>query len=248
MGPQHPTSAPASTSANPTPVPGEALEEALASGSQPPVGRYRLDLRTGHWQWSDEIYIMHGFAPGEIVPTTELMLSHKHPEDRARADGVLKEAAETGGPFSSVHRIFDASGKQRKLAIIGQGRTDHETGATTELYGYFIDVTDADHEMAQREATASIQAAAENRAAIEQAKGILMAGLKLDPQAVFDELRTASNHANVPVRDLATWLVQRFTDPATNQFPSAEQLTAFLAAPAASTSLDPDASEAAPLG
>lgn len=92
----------------------EAVEAALAAGAKPPVGRYRLDLTTGRWVWSDEVYIMHGFQPGEIVPTTELMLSHKHPEDRARVDGVLRTAAETGEPFSSVHRIYDARGRSAR--------------------------------------------------------------------------------------------------------------------------------------
>ncbi|MGI5187207.1 hypothetical protein ACQEVI_03580 [Promicromonospora sp. CA-289599] len=46
----------------------------------------------------------YGFEPGDVVPTTSLKLSHKHPDDRARVDGVLRRAAETGQPFSSVDR------------------------------------------------------------------------------------------------------------------------------------------------
>lgn len=68
-------------------------EEVLAGGRRSPVGRYRLDLSTGEWAWSDEVYVMHGFEPGQVVPTTPLMLSHKHPDDRARVDGVLREAS-----------------------------------------------------------------------------------------------------------------------------------------------------------
>lgn len=60
-------------------------EEVLAGGRRSPVGRYRLDLSTGEWAWSDEVYVMHGFEP--------VMLSHKHPDDRARVDGVLREAS-----------------------------------------------------------------------------------------------------------------------------------------------------------
>src|SRR5690606_2005649 len=72
---------PQTSPASPSP---ESLEAALAPGSAAPVGRYLLELSSGRWTWSDEVFVMHGFRPGEIVPTTELMLSHKHPDDRAR--------------------------------------------------------------------------------------------------------------------------------------------------------------------
>jgi ANTAR domain/PAS fold len=209
----------------------EAVEAALASGEKPPVGRYRLDLATGRWAWSDEVYTMHGFAPGEIVPTTELMLSHKHPEDRARVDGVLQNAASTGEPFSSVHRIYDAHGQIRTLAVTGQGRRDPKSGAVVELFGYFIDVTESQREAAQRAASASIQASAERRAVIEQAKGVLMVAFGVDADDAFDQLRRASNQANVAVRDLAMWLVHWFSRPGVTAFPTADEIREFLQAP-----------------
>jgi len=209
----------------------KAVEAALASGEQPPVGRYRLDLETGRWAWSDEVYVMHGFQPGQVVPTTELMLAHKHPEDRARVDGVLREAASTGEPFSSVHRIFDAQGNVRTLAVTGQGRRDPESGKVTELIGYFIDVTESQREAARREATKSIRASAERRAAIEQAKGVLMVAYSVDADEAFDQLRSASNQLNVAVRDLAIWLVNWFSRPGVTQFPTQDEIKEFLAAP-----------------
>lgn len=209
----------------------QSLEAALAPGLQPPVGRYRLDLKTERWAWSDEVFEMHGFSPGEVVPTTELMLSHKHPDDRERVDHALRMAASTGEPFSSVHRIRDARGRTRTIAVTGQGRRDPETAEVTELFGYFIDVTDANRELAQREATASIQASAERRASIEQAKGVLMVAFGIDGDDAFEELRSASNQLNVPVRDLATWLVHWFSGPGVTEFPSADEVREFLAAP-----------------
>ncbi|MFC7876862.1 PAS and ANTAR domain-containing protein [Isoptericola sp. NPDC057391] len=215
---------------NERPPSADALEAALAPGTQLPVGRYRLDLTTGRWEWSDEIYRMHGFAPGEIVPTTELTLAHKHPEDRQRVDDALKATAETGEPFSSVHRILDAHGHVRTVAVTGQGRPDPTTGKIVELFGYFVDVTDASREVAQREATAAIRASAATRASIEQAKGVLMVGLDIPAERAFEHLRTASNHLNIPVRELAEWLLERFRRPGAT-FPSADELTEFLAAP-----------------
>jgi hypothetical protein len=221
---------------NSAPTPSEPpladkIEEVLAGGDRPPVGRYRLDLATGEWAWSDEVYEMHGFEPGQIVPTTPLMLSHKHPDDRARVDGVLRRAAETGQPFSSVHRIVDAAGDTRTLAVTGQGRRDPGTGRVTELFGYFIDVTQSHREAAARDATASIRASAERRAVIEQAKGVLMVVYGVEEEAAFELLRTASNRANIAVRDIAYTLVRLFSGPAVTVFPTREAIDEFLADP-----------------
>jgi PAS domain S-box-containing protein len=210
------------------------IEQALDGGDRPPVGRYRLDLETGEWAWSDEVYRMHGFEPGEVVPTTPLMLSHKHPDDRGRVDGVLRRAAETGQTFSSVHRILDSKGETRTLAVTGQGRRDPATGRVTELFGYFIDVTNSHRVAAARDATASIKASSERRAVIEQAKGILMVLFGVEEAEAFDLLRESSNQANIPLREIADTMVELFSGPDVTIVPTRESIEAFLKDPAGS--------------
>lgn len=208
-----------------------AVEAALAPGQEAPVGRYRLELSTGRWAWSDEVFVMHGFQPGEVVPTTELVLAHKHPEDRERVDHVMRKANATGRPFSSVHRIQDAQGKTRTLTVTGQATRDPQSGEVTEIRGYFIDVTDASREDAAQQATSFIRASAASRAPIEQAKGVVMVAFGIDDSAAFDRLRTASNDLNIPVRDLATWLMGWFTDSSNTEMPTADEVADFLTAP-----------------
>ncbi|MDR7381704.1 PAS and ANTAR domain-containing protein [Promicromonospora iranensis] len=207
------------------------LEQALATGAKPPVGRYELDLATGTWEWSDEVYEMHGFEPGEVVPTTPLILSHKHPDDRERVDGVLRRAAETGEPFSSVHRIVDAKGRTRTLAVTGQGRRTFATGRVNELFGYFIDVTEAQRKAAAREATASIKASAEQWSGIEQAKGVLMVIYGIEEESAMNVLREASNRSNLAVRDLGYSLVHLFSGSDVTVVPTKEAIEEFLADP-----------------
>lgn len=207
------------------------LEQALAGGAKPPVGRYELDLTTGTWEWSDEVYEMHGFEPGEIVPTTPLILSHKHPDDRARVDGVLRRAAETGEPFSSVHRIQDAKGRTRTLAVTGQGRRAFASGRVAELFGYFIDVTEVQRDAVAREATASIKASAAQWSGIEQAKGVLMVIFGIEDEAAMSVLREASNRSNFAVRDLAYSLVHLFSGSDVTVVPTREAIEKFLADP-----------------
>jgi hypothetical protein len=53
---------------------------------------------------------MHGYEPGTVVPTTELLLDHKHPDDRQQVAAVLDLVLQ-GEPFSSRHRIIDTAGQ-----------------------------------------------------------------------------------------------------------------------------------------
>lgn len=182
-------------------------ERALALGTPTRAGAYRLDLETQHWWWSDDVYAIHGFAPHEVVPTTELLLAHKHPEDRDHALAVLDEASRTGVAFSCVHRIVDARGRERVVAVVGEGRGTAAHGGPTELVGYFVDVTDVVDDRAQAAATASIAAAARSRSVIDQAVGVVAFVEEVDPAAAFLVLRAASNDANVPIRVLARAIV-----------------------------------------
>ncbi len=184
-----------------------AVEQALARGAHQQIGQYRLDLSTGVWWWSPETYRLHGFEPGDVVPTTALVLAHKHQDDRERVRQVLDEARLTGEPFSSVHRIMDAHGGERFLVVVGQGRRDRETGEVCELVGYFVDVTRTVTDAAQERARHDIAAAAETRGAIEQAKGIVTLAYGVDPDEAFARLRRASNDRNVPLRELARLVV-----------------------------------------
>ena len=59
----------------------------------------------------------------------------------------------------------------------------------------------------------TIQRALENRAPIEQAKGMLMALHQIDADAAFDMLRTESQAKNVKLHDIARDLVHRLSEP-----------------------------------
>jgi hypothetical protein len=183
------------------------LVAALLVGGTQPVARYELDVSTGQWWWSDELFAMHGFAPGEVVPTTQLMLAHKHPDDVTRVAGVLADVMRTGAPFSGTHRIIDAAGRTRLLGIVGQGDVDVVAGRVVRVTGYFMDLTDAQEAFAQERAAQAVTASAARRATIEQAKGALMVVYGLDGDEAFELLRHHSSITNEPVRDLSARLL-----------------------------------------
>ncbi|WP_336708385.1 PAS and ANTAR domain-containing protein [Oerskovia sp. USHLN155] len=186
---------------------GGDLDAALLSGGRQPVARYTLDVPSGRWWWSDELYEMHGFAPHEVVPTTQLMLAHKHPDDVTRVAGILADVTRTGDPFSCTHRIIDAAGRTRVLGVVGQGDVDAATGEITQVTGYFMDLTGSQEAFAQAQATEAVSASAARRATIEQAKGALMVVYGLDDAEAFEVLRHHSSVTNEPVRELAERLL-----------------------------------------
>ena len=70
----------------------EDLEHALAGGAPQRVGWFRFHFADQRWEWSPQVQQMHGYQPGTVVPTTELVLSHKHPDDYGPVAATLAEA------------------------------------------------------------------------------------------------------------------------------------------------------------
>jgi PAS domain S-box-containing protein len=181
-------------------------EQALAVGESLDVGRFRVDLATDHWWWSDAVYELHGFERGEVVPSAEVLAAHKHPDDIVQVDHVVREAVASREPFSSVHRIVDASGAVRTVAVVGRAELDDD-GEPVAVTGYFVDLTAAQRSAGQAQATESIRAAAASRGTIEQAKGIVMAVRGGDADAAFAVLREGGSRREVRVRTIAEELV-----------------------------------------
>ncbi|GAA1993523.1 hypothetical protein GCM10009718_34050 [Isoptericola halotolerans] len=198
-------------------------------------GRYQVDLDTETWWWSDETYRIHGFEPGEVVPTTEMVLAHKHPDDRDTERHVLDDARRTGEPFSTVHRILDVHSEAHVVSVVGEGRRD-ERGTTVSIASFVHDLTDSVSRFAAEQADASIRAAASSRRDIEQAKILVRLALEVDDDEAFSVLRRSSNHSNVPLRTLSQHVVREVDSSASPDRPfEASRVLAVLKAPPAAT-------------
>lgn len=166
------------------------------------IGRFRVALRTDRWWWNDALFRMYGFAPHEVVPSTALVLAHQHPEDPVGLVARVSEVSATAEPFTAVHAVVDAEGRERLLSISGELVGD-------QVHGRVLDLTELVDHRARRAATASIEASARSRAGIEQAVGAVALATGVTPEVAFRRLRTASNDANVPLRTLATAIVEQ---------------------------------------
>lgn len=59
-----------------------SVDQAIGLGEPQRVGRFRYYLTEQRWERSDAVARMHGYQAGTVTPTTELLLQHKHPDDR----------------------------------------------------------------------------------------------------------------------------------------------------------------------
>jgi hypothetical protein len=149
---------------------------------------------------------MHGFTPGEVVPTTDLMMAHVHPDDRAGYEAVAEEALAAGHPFVSQHRVIDAQRRVRTVLVLAQSVVD-PSGHVEAVNGHMVEISRAIAERSREELSEAVEDFEEHRAVIEQAKGVLTQLLAMDPTQAFEVLRKYSQHHNVKVRVLAARLV-----------------------------------------
>ncbi|WP_304108870.1 PAS and ANTAR domain-containing protein [Mycolicibacterium bacteremicum] len=185
----------------------------MSDGSTAPtsqrVGWYRYHFGEERWEWSAEVESMHGYPPGTVRPTTDLVLQHKHPEDREMVAATLRALRREHHPFSTRHRIVNVHDDVREVMMIGESLRD-SAGEVVGAQGFYIDVTPDDQarDVAITEAVSEI---ADNRAVIDQVKGVLMLIYGVDADAAFAVLKWRSQETNVKLRTLAEQMMAEFT-------------------------------------
>jgi PAS domain S-box-containing protein len=181
---------------------------ALAWGAPERVGWFRYYFDDERWEWSPQVAKMHGYSSDTVTPTTELVLSHKHPDDFRQIADTLALIRQTRQAFSSRHRIRDLQGVVHHVVVVGDQLRD-ESGLVIGSHGFYIDITPAE-QARQDHLTAEVAKITQSRAVIEKAKGMLMAIYGINDQAAFDLLKWRSQESNVKLRPLAEQIVEDF--------------------------------------
>ena len=187
---------------------GVEVEQAFAGAPQR-VGWFRFYFEDQRWEWSEQVQRMHGYEPGTVTPTTELVLAHKHPEDRHEVAKTIDEILVARRAFSTRHRILDTRGVVHQVVVVGDLLTDRQDVAIG-THGYYVDITPSSDRVREDLISERVAEITEHRAVIEQAKGMLMLIYCLDDDAAFDLLRWRSQSSNVKLRRLAEKIVEDF--------------------------------------
>src|SRR4029077_15755208 len=117
-----------------------SVEQALTVGALQRVGWYRFYFADERWESSEEVEQIHGYQPGTVTPTTELVLSHKHPDDYPPIAAPLDDIRRTHKPFNTGHRIITVQGDVRDVVVIGE-RFHGNMGEIIGTQGFYLDVT-----------------------------------------------------------------------------------------------------------
>lgn len=184
------------------------VEQALAGGAPQRAGWFRFYFADQRWEWSEQVQRMHGYQPGTVTPTTELVLSHKHPDDRKQVAATIDEILATHLAFSTRHRIIDTGGQVHHVVVVGDQLCD-DKGAVIGTHGFYVDVSPLQQE-GEDIVTAKLAEIAEQRAVIEQVKGMLMLIYGIGDVAAFDLLKWLSQEANIKLRLLAEQICEDF--------------------------------------
>jgi PAS domain S-box-containing protein len=179
------------------------VDKALLGGPPQRTGRFEYRYDDDTWTWSDTVARIHGYQPDEVAPTTDLVLSHKHPDDLVQVRALLAQAT---APFSSRHRIITKSGEERRVVVVGDAVRD-EDGRVVATRGFYIDITDSFDTDLQRSVNDEMTVILEHRQVIDMAKGMLMAIYRIDAGAAFDILRWRSQELNIKLFTIAERLI-----------------------------------------
>jgi hypothetical protein len=155
------------------------------------------------------MFTMHGLPATSPPPATEEYLRYQHAEDRTRVLEAIARACADGRAFALETRIVRADGRDRAVVLVGEPQRD-ATGEIVAVEGMCVDITecrppgsDGDRARALEAEVEQMRAAMASRAAIEQAKGILMLLTGCGDQVAFDLLAHISSHTHRKVRDIA---------------------------------------------
>jgi PAS domain S-box-containing protein len=117
------------------------LERLRTSQTFSGIGTWDWQVNTETLHWSDEVYPMFGFAPGEVTPSYALFCSMVHPDDAARVRGGEIITLHSGRQHDQEYRVIWRDGTIRWLRETGDILRD-AAGRPVRMIGTVRDITD----------------------------------------------------------------------------------------------------------
>jgi diguanylate cyclase (GGDEF)-like protein/PAS domain S-box-containing protein len=98
------------------------------------------DLKANQLRWSDQVYRIFGYQPGEVEVSIPFFLKHVHPEDLPKVMEQVEKTATLKRSCSIDHRIIRADGAERILSE--QAETTIDGDRITRIVGAVQDITE----------------------------------------------------------------------------------------------------------
>jgi PAS domain S-box-containing protein len=116
----------------------ERLQLALDAANS---GTWEWDLKTNENVWSEDLWKLYGLAPHSCEPSYETWRQTIHPNDRAKTEQVVQEAAQKKTELNAEWRVVHKDGEERWLMSRGRPLLD-ANGQLERFIGVVIDITE----------------------------------------------------------------------------------------------------------
>jgi PAS domain S-box-containing protein len=141
------------------------------------------DVESYPLHWSDEVYRIFGYEPGQVEVSTALFFHHVHPADRQRVRDGFQHAFRTNEPYQLEHRIVRSDGAERIVLEHATAELDDD-GRTRAMVGAVQDITE------QKRAQDALRASEERFRALVSASSDAVYRMSAD----WRELRQLHGH------------------------------------------------------
>ena len=105
------------------------------------VGSWELDVASGRYIWSKELYRIRGFSPTDFAPDAANLKAYVHPDDYPPVQRWLAELTMGREADARETRFVRPDGQMRVLRVEGTAVTDPD-GVIRRLAGTMQDITD----------------------------------------------------------------------------------------------------------
>lgn len=166
------------------------------------VGSWRLDLHSGRWFWSEELYRVLGLQPGQLPPSKDLLLQCVPAGERTALSAAFDALLSEGRAIAMEHGLQRADGQRIPVFSLAQAEAEPGGG----LLAVSGTVQDISGQRRQAEALRGALQRAERQALQLQAlhRASLLASRKLADEdlapSLLGEIREALQ------AELALWL------------------------------------------
>ncbi|WP_030172184.1 SpoIIE family protein phosphatase [Spirillospora albida] len=104
------------------------------------IGGFEENLATGEIAWNDQLFELHGLAPGTPPPPLTALPARAHPDDEAELGRFLRAVLHHRRPASTAFRLCRPDGIVRHLRIVAEPEVD-AAGHLLAVRGAYQDIS-----------------------------------------------------------------------------------------------------------
>jgi PAS domain S-box-containing protein len=103
------------------------------------IGIYHWNAADDRLVWSDQLYRMVGYEPGEVEMNVDRFLEHVHADDREERERIIAHARDQAEVVPSTFRLIRVDGQERIVEV--RAETASEDGELLYALGTMQDIT-----------------------------------------------------------------------------------------------------------